>query len=88
MSERKRTKRERCVACGAAISGEYIGQPFHSQACARVLLQRILLSVPGVIELLPREWRCDLSPPELRVLGEWKPHPHRLTDHAVRADRE
>ncbi len=58
----KRGPRRKCVACGKPISGPPLDHvPFHSQACARVLLQRILISVPGVIELLPREWRADLQ---------------------------
>lgn len=55
-----RRTRARCVACGKPIGGEFAGQPFHSQACSRLLLQRILISVPGVIDLLPPEWRADV----------------------------
>lgn len=56
-----RTKRSRCVVCGKPVGSAFAGQPFHSQACARVLLQRILVAVPGIVELLPRQWRKDLA---------------------------
>ena len=53
------TRRAKCVACGKPCGGEFAQQPFHSQACARTLLARILIAVPGVVELLPPEWRAD-----------------------------
>jgi len=51
----------RCVVCGMVIPplSRDRGSPVHSQECGRVLLERILISVPGVIDLLPDEWRGD-----------------------------
>ena len=87
-------RRPRCVVCAQPIDqrGEYAGQPFHSQACARVLLQRILIAIPGVVDLLPEEWRADKHDPKavrlarkLEALGEWKPKPHRMAERARRS---
>jgi hypothetical protein len=55
------TRRTKCVTCGKPCGGEFAAQPYHSQACARVLLTRILIAVPGVVDLLPAEWRADRS---------------------------
>lgn len=73
-----RTPRPKCVACGKPFRPA-ADEPYHSQACARLLLQRILLSVPGVVELLPRGWRKDLdaATPGAR---ESLAVPHRLAD--------
>lgn len=55
------SKRAKCVVCGKSIGYPFVGQPYHSQACARLLLQRLLVAVPGVIDLLPPKWRADLT---------------------------
>jgi hypothetical protein len=52
----------KCIVCGKRIPPEFRGTKehaplVHSQACARVLLQRILISVPDVASLLPAQWR-------------------------------
>jgi hypothetical protein len=52
----------KCIVCGKRIPSYFRSNKeapalFHSQACARVLLLRILASVPDVAMLLPTQWR-------------------------------
>lgn len=44
------------MACGRSFRS-VAGEPFHSQACAKLLLLRLLASVPGVLDLLPPKWK-------------------------------
>lgn len=61
----------KCIVCGKRIPPEYRTKDhaplFHSQACARVLLQRILISVPDVATLLPMQWRD----PQWEMQQQW-----------------
>ena len=59
-------KRPKCAACGKPISkafSEYterqigMATPVHSQACAMLLVCRITVAVPGIVELLPPQWQ-------------------------------
>lgn len=81
----------RCVACGTRRTGAFAAVPYHSQACARLLLQRILVAVPGVIDLLPAEWRADLAPPtkqhNKRDFASGSPGPWRHADRVARGAR-
>ena len=49
----------RCIVCRARIPTYMRALPEHSQECARLLLQRILVSIPGVLDILPEQWRGD-----------------------------
>ena len=61
MSKRERVPR--CVVCRRPIPLERRASdsPVHSLECANILLSRILVAVPGVIDLLPSQWRADIN---------------------------
>lgn len=79
----KREPRPKCVACGRAFR-PVTDEPIHSQACAKLLLLRILASVPGVVDLLPPEWRKDIDASKRGKRGGVV-EPHRIADREAKS---
>lgn len=60
----KKMPAPKCVVCSTRVPVPMrasLGGLVHSQECAFVLLARIIEAVPGVVELLPPQWRGDVN---------------------------